>query len=280
MKLAAAGLLLAAGFAALPLITERNDLLNLGLQICLAIVLAQSWNLLGGYAGQINLGHAAFFGIGALVTRVLWVGEIPLPLALAAGALAATVFGFVIGLLAFRLRGAYFAIGTLGLAEILRITMGNLLPEISTISAAELGSYNMLSRYYLTFGLALLSIVVVALIVLKDSPIQTLYDLKGKRVVTGDRGWGTTVLAEAMMSAAGMPPEDAHLVAELLVRSDLRGIETHGVRWLPNYCAGLAAGRINPRPMIRIDGYSGTLLMVDGVRACWIGARAVEPAQT
>lgn len=49
--------------------------------------------------------------------------------------------------------------------------------------------------------------VVVALVVLKDSPIKTIHDLKGKRIVTGDRGWGTTVLAEAMMAAAGMPPD-------------------------------------------------------------------------
>jgi TRAP transporter TAXI family solute receptor len=49
--------------------------------------------------------------------------------------------------------------------------------------------------------------VVVALFVLKDSPIKTLADLKGKRIVTGDRGWGTTVLAESLMAAAGMAPE-------------------------------------------------------------------------
>jgi hypothetical protein len=49
--------------------------------------------------------------------------------------------------------------------------------------------------------------VVVALIVLKDSPIKSIHDIKGKRIVTGDRGWGTTELAEAFMSAAGMPPD-------------------------------------------------------------------------
>ncbi|MGH7324401.1 MAG: TAXI family TRAP transporter solute-binding subunit [Candidatus Rokuibacteriota bacterium] len=49
--------------------------------------------------------------------------------------------------------------------------------------------------------------VVVALFVLKDSPIKTFSDLKGKRIVPGDRGWGTTVLAEALMTAAGMSPE-------------------------------------------------------------------------
>jgi branched-chain amino acid transport system permease protein len=165
MKLPLAGTLLAAGFAALPLFTDRNDLLNLGVQIFLATLLAQSWNVVGGYAGQINLGHAAFFGLGALVTRTLWVGNVPLAFALAAGALVATAFACVIGLAAFRLRGAYFAIGTLGLAEILRITVGNLLPEISTISAVELASYNMLSRYYLMLGLAVVCVATVALLV-------------------------------------------------------------------------------------------------------------------
>jgi hypothetical protein len=49
--------------------------------------------------------------------------------------------------------------------------------------------------------------IVIALFVLKDSPIKTLADLKGKRIVPGDRGWATTVLAEALMAAAGLPPE-------------------------------------------------------------------------
>ncbi len=165
MRLVLAGILLVAGFAALPLVTARNDLLNLGVQIFLAITLAQSWNILGGYAGQINLGHAAFFGLGALVTRFLWVGGAPLILSLSAGALVATAFGCLIGVPAFRLRGAYFAIGTLGLAEILRITVGNLLPQISTIPAADLASYNILPRYYLTLVLAVLCVAVVALLV-------------------------------------------------------------------------------------------------------------------
>jgi len=165
MKLSGAGIVLAAGFAAAPLFISRNDLLNLGVQIFLAIALAQSWNLVGGYAGQINLGHAAFFGLGALVTRMLWVSGIPLIVSLVASALVATAFGCLIGLPAFRLRGAYFAIGTLGLAEILRITVGNVLPEISTIRAAELAAYNMLSRYYLTLGLAVLCVTVIGLLV-------------------------------------------------------------------------------------------------------------------
>jgi len=49
--------------------------------------------------------------------------------------------------------------------------------------------------------------VVVAIVVPKDSPIKSINDLKGKRVVPGDRGWGTTELAEALMAGVGMPPE-------------------------------------------------------------------------
>lgn len=165
MKLLVGGILLAAGFAAFPFVTSRDDLLNLGIQIFLAVALAQSWNLLGGYAGQITLGHAAFFGLGALVTRMLWVAGTPLFLALGAGALVATAFGVLIGGPAFRLRGAYFAIGTLGLAEILRITVGNLMPEISTIPAAALASYDLAARYYLTLALAVLSVAVIAVLV-------------------------------------------------------------------------------------------------------------------
>jgi branched-chain amino acid transport system permease protein len=165
VKWPAAGVALAAAFAALPALTTRSDLLNLGVQIFLAVVLAQSWNLLGGYAGQINLGHAAFFGLGALVTRSLWVGGAPLVLGLVGGAIVALLFGLLVGMPAFRLRGAYFAIGTLGLAEILRITVGNLLPQISTIPAAELASYSILPRYYLTLGLAMLSIAIVGLLI-------------------------------------------------------------------------------------------------------------------
>jgi branched-chain amino acid transport system permease protein len=165
VKLLGTGISLVVLFAALPLFTARNDLLNLCVQIFLAVVLAQSWNLLGGYAGQINLGHAAFFGLGALVTRTLWVGGTPLIFGLIAGALVATLYGIIIGIPAFRLRGAYFAIGTLGLAEILRITVGNLMPEISTISARELASYNILPRYYLTLTMAVLCVAVVALLI-------------------------------------------------------------------------------------------------------------------
>ena len=63
---------------------------------------------------------------------------------------------------------------------------------------------------------------------------------------------------------SGMPAEDARTAAELLVRADLRGIETHGVTWLPSYSRSLRAGKINPTPQVHIDDGMGALLQVDG----------------
>ena len=159
---AAAILVALALLALLPLAAPRDDVLNFVFLILLAITLAESWNIVAGYAGQVNLGHAAFFGLGALVTRTLWTDGIPVLLAMAAGAAAAMLFALVIGGAAFRLRGAYFAIGTLALGEILRTTVGNMLPEISTLPASTIASYRLTQRYYLALGLAAVSVIAVA----------------------------------------------------------------------------------------------------------------------
>ncbi len=155
-------LLAFAGLALIPLAVRRDDTLNFIFLILLSVTLAQSWNIIAGYAGQVNLGHAAFFGLGALVTRTLWIGGTPVLVAMAAGALLAVVFALAIGVAAFRLRGAYFAIGTLALGEILRITTGNVFAEISTLPAAAIAGYRLTLRYYLALALAALAVVVVA----------------------------------------------------------------------------------------------------------------------
>lgn len=138
----------------LPLVVDRPDLLNLLFLVFLNVCLGQSWNILAGFAGQINLGHAAFFGIGALVTRALWVGGMPLPIALLVAALTAVAFAWVIGIPTFRLRGAYFAIGTLGVAEVLRITVGNVLPTVAALPSELIAGYDVAARYYLALGVA------------------------------------------------------------------------------------------------------------------------------
>jgi branched-chain amino acid transport system permease protein len=151
-----------AVLALLPLARPRDDVLNFVFLVLLSITLAQSWNIVAGYAGQVNLGHAAFFGLGALLTRTLWTAGTPVPLAMLAGALLATTFALLIGVAAFRLRGAYFAIGTLALGEILRTTVNNVLPEISTLSAASIAGYRLAHRYYAALALAAVAIAAVA----------------------------------------------------------------------------------------------------------------------
>jgi branched-chain amino acid transport system permease protein len=145
-----------------PLVSRRDDVLNFLFLVLLAVALAESWNIMGGYAGQVNLGHAAFFGIGALVARTLWLRGTPIVIAMLAGAALATLVALAIGLAAFRLRGAYFAIGTLALGEISRITVGNALPEISSLPGAAIASYRLVDRYWLALGVAALTVMVAA----------------------------------------------------------------------------------------------------------------------
>jgi branched-chain amino acid transport system permease protein len=142
--------------ALLPVFTPDRAILNWTFLVLLYAALAQSWNLLGGFSGQVNLGHAAFFGLGALVTRVLWLGGGPLAAALLLGTMSATAMGVLVGVPALRLRGPYLAIGTLAVAEILRITVDNALPELSSLSAASLGTYTLIPRYYLALLLTVL----------------------------------------------------------------------------------------------------------------------------
>ena len=144
--------------ALVPALTNRQDTLNLLFLICLYITLGQSWNILAGFAGQTSLGHAAFFGIGALVTRSLWLDGIFFPLAFILSGLAAVAFAMLIGVPTFRLRGAYFAIGTLGIAEVLRITVSQNMPLISTMTTPEIAHYDLTLRYYVALGLALATI--------------------------------------------------------------------------------------------------------------------------
>ncbi|RPJ22738.1 MAG: branched-chain amino acid ABC transporter permease [Chloroflexi bacterium] len=151
-----AGILLLILFAIFfPRQVDKQNTWNIFFLICLHISLGQSWNILAGFAGQTSLGHAAFFGIGALLTRILWLSGTPFALAFIIGGLAAVAFAMLVGAPTFRLRGAYFAIGTLGVAEVLRITVSQNIPLISTMSGPLIATYNLPARYYLALGLAI-----------------------------------------------------------------------------------------------------------------------------
>ncbi|MBW1667048.1 MAG: branched-chain amino acid ABC transporter permease [Deltaproteobacteria bacterium] len=93
------------------------------------VTLSQGWNIAAGYAGQVSLGQHAFFGIGCYVTAITWragtAGYLD-PLAMLMSGAGAAVVAIVVGLpLLAKLRGDYFALGTLGLGEILRVAALN-----------------------------------------------------------------------------------------------------------------------------------------------------------
>ena len=110
-----------------PLFSNRY-MLSIGITVLTMAMLGQSWNIMSGYAGQFSFGHAAFFGLGAYTSSILytdfgispWVG-------MWFGALIACVVGVLIGFLSFRykLRGDFFALVTLAFAEILRVLFNN-----------------------------------------------------------------------------------------------------------------------------------------------------------
>ncbi|MDO8642612.1 MAG: branched-chain amino acid ABC transporter permease [Candidatus Woesearchaeota archaeon] len=99
---------------------------HLGILICIYVILSASLNIILGFTGMLNLGHVAFFGIGAytsaLLAKVLgfsWLAS------LAGGVVLAGVAGLLIGIPCLRLRGDYLAIATLGFGEIVRSLMKN-----------------------------------------------------------------------------------------------------------------------------------------------------------
>jgi len=95
--------------------------------VCINIILAVSLNLINGFTGQFSIGHAGFMAVGAYVGAVLTVKlQLPFVVAILGGAGAAGFLGFLIGLPTLRLDGDYLAIATLGLGEIIRITILNI----------------------------------------------------------------------------------------------------------------------------------------------------------
>ena len=119
-----AALALLLVLAAAPVLVSDRLVLHGLLITCLWAGLALSWNMLAGFAGQFSFGHAAFYGAGAYTMAVLasrfdvspWIGML-------AGGAAAAALAALIGLPAFRLRGPYFSLATLALAEVTRIVV-------------------------------------------------------------------------------------------------------------------------------------------------------------
>ena len=120
--------ILLAAAVIFPFISGRY-LLSVGISVLIMALLGQSWNIMSGYAGQFSFGHAAFFGVGAYTSSILYVDYGISPwIGMIAGMCFAAMVGALIGILSFRykLRGDFFALVTLAFAEILRVLFNNL----------------------------------------------------------------------------------------------------------------------------------------------------------
>lgn len=158
----AAWVVVAAGSVALGLLTNSEQILVIGIQVFMLAAMASSWNVLGGLAGQISLGHAVFFGLGSLITRQMWLAGIPLVIALLVAALATAVVAGVVGLPLLRLRGIYFVIGTLAMGVAVWVTVGNVRPLTTTLPLDQLRAFTYTAPYFITLGILALNVVVAS----------------------------------------------------------------------------------------------------------------------
>jgi branched-chain amino acid transport system permease protein len=113
---------LAAGALAVPLLVSSNFALDVFIRILLFAFVGVAWNLMGGYAKQLSLGHAAYFGLGAYTSTILMIDFDVSPwIGMLAGGVVAALASLPIGALCFRLRGPYFAIATIATAQVLML---------------------------------------------------------------------------------------------------------------------------------------------------------------
>jgi branched-chain amino acid transport system permease protein len=111
----------------LPRFVTSTYALHIMILIFISVISGSGWNILGGYTGQYSVGHAAYFGVGAYTTMILlqyrhiapWYG-------IWAGIGAAVAVGLIIGSITFRLRGPYFVLASIAVAEIFRVSALNL----------------------------------------------------------------------------------------------------------------------------------------------------------
>ena len=136
-----------------PFVSDSAFVINFGVLALFYAFIGQSWNIAGGFAGQLSFGHVAFFGVGAYASTIVqmrfgfnpWWG---LPVAALAGAAA----GWLIAVMSFRagLKGSYFALITLAFAEVFRIVansieitgggLGMLIPMKQTAANFQFGA--------------------------------------------------------------------------------------------------------------------------------------------
>ena len=153
----------------LPVVTNSATLRENIFLILMLLVLASSVNIMMGFTGYVNFGHIVFFGLGGYVAFYLMqTFQVHLIIAALAGGLSATIFAIILGSPVLRLRGAYFALATLGINEAVRTFVNNFEPfggsvgmffNFSVYDAYGGAGSALWFTYYLVVIVALLTIL-------------------------------------------------------------------------------------------------------------------------
>jgi branched-chain amino acid transport system permease protein len=199
-------LLWAAALLLLPLVYDDAYILRIVTMTCIFAIFAASWDLLAGYTGQVNFGHALFFGAGAYTSALMSqkLGLSPWA-TIWAGAAVALLFGFVVGYLCLRLRGSYLSLATLAFPL---IALG-ILFAFPDFSGGELGISGLrrltvtpASNYYVA-AISML-VIVFALWILADSKFGiVLHAIRDDEVAARASGINTLRYKLVVFAIAG-----------------------------------------------------------------------------
>jgi branched-chain amino acid transport system permease protein len=165
----------AAVLIALPQVVKSSFAVDIFIRILLFSFIGVAWNLIGGYAKQLSLGHAAYFGLGAYTSTILQVNHDISPwIGMVAGGVVAMLASLPIGWLCFRLRGPYFAIATIATAQVLMLIFlkfrdfawgaeGTTIPNLGS-APLMMQFETKASYYYVALGLLALGLFITHLI--------------------------------------------------------------------------------------------------------------------
>ncbi|TPL75254.1 branched-chain amino acid ABC transporter permease [Mesorhizobium sp. B2-3-13] len=154
-------LVVVAALAAAPWFGS-DVLVQFGINALLLGVLAQGWNIIGGYAGYASFGNSVFYGLGSYgvaIAMVQW--QLPFAAGLVFGVALAVAFAFLLGLPVLRLKGHYFAIATLALAQVMIAIVSNIELAGQNIGLVLPPLNNDLLFYELALGLLVLATLTV-----------------------------------------------------------------------------------------------------------------------
>ena len=280
----------------IPFVTDSGVVLNFVMMALYACLLAQAWNVLGGFGGQFSFGHALFFGVGAYVHVMAqvhggWNPWLALPVAM----LASAGVGAFVGALSFRygLKGSYFALVTLAFAEVFRILalsvpftgagVGLMLPLNESLSNMQFSS--RAGYVWLVLSLVTLALLVTAW--LRHSRFGAY--LQAVREVAAQADWVLPGLDEGRLLTGHNTPEDiaqfyrAQGAKGVVVKLGAEGAYMHfdsASGYVPAHPVDKVIDTVGAGDAFAVGIISGLLENLKPQqavqRATWMGARAVQ----